>query len=508
MTGESLYLIDGSSYLYRAYHALPPLSNSEGVPTGAVYGFTSMLLKIIREKRPEALVVVFDPPGPTERHERFADYKANRAEMPDELSRQIPYIHRVVDAMRIPLLMQPGQEADDLIGSLARQAAAQGRRVTVVTGDKDMLQLVGAGVRVYDSMKEKVYGEPEVLERFGVPPAQVVEVMGLMGDAIDNIPGVRGIGEKTARSLIQQFGTIEELLARLPEVKSAKVRALLRTQADQARLSRSLVLIKTDLPVGMDLGRLALQAPDDVALSALFRELEFTGLQRDFAASASSAPVRVVALERAEEVDQVARSLLASDEVAIAVVARDGELASRRLLGLALCVEPNVAVFPFAGPAAAGGLERLRPVFEGLRPAKTGHDLKRTVASLRKEGISLGGLAFDTMVASYLLNPNRSDHSLQAVALEQLGVTPASGPAVSAGDKSREEVMRRAAVEATLARELKEVLLPKLQAAGLVSLFETVEMPLIEVLVSMEKAGFRVDGDQLRELGKELETQL
>jgi len=508
MAGESLYLIDGSSYLFRAYHALPPLSNREGVPTGAVYGFTSMLLKIIREKRPGALVVVFDPPGPTERHERFADYKANRAEMPEELGRQIPYIHRVVDAMRIPLLMQAGQEADDLIGSLARQAAMQGRRVIVVTGDKDMLQLVGAGVQVYDSMKEKVYGEPEVLERFGVPPAQVVEVMGLMGDAIDNIPGVRGIGEKTARSLIQQFGTIEELLARLQEVKSAKVRELLRTQADQARLSRSLAVITTDLPVGVDLGQLALQAPDDVALSALFRELEFTGLQRDFTVSASSEPVRLVALERAEEVDQVARDLLASNEVAIAVVAGDGELASQRLLGLALCMEPNVAVCPIPGLAATEALERLRPVFEGSKPAKTGHDLKQVVASLRKNGISLEGLAFDTMVASYLLNPNRSDHSLQAVALEQLGVSPASAPAVSAGDERLGEVMRQAAVEATMARELKGVLLPKLQAAGLVPLLETVEMPLIEVLASMEMAGCKVDGDQLRELGKELETQL
>jgi len=508
MAGESLYLIDGSSYLFRAYHALPLLSNSKGVPTGAVYGFTNMLLKIIRDKRPDAVVVIFDPPGPTERHERFADYKANRAEMPHELSLQVPYIHRVVEAMRIPLLIQPGQEADDLIGSVARQAAAEGRRVTILTGDKDMLQLVEPRVQVYDPMKEKVYGEPEVVERFGVSPGQVVEVMGLMGDAIDNIPGVRGIGEKSAKNLIQQFGTIEELLARLSEVKSSKVREILRSQAEQARLSRSLALIRTDLPVGLDLKQIALQQPDEAALQALFRDLEFTGLQRTFAAPASSGSMRVIPLDREEEVERVARDLLASDEVAIAVVRNDGEQAGLRLRGVAVCLEPGLAVCLFRGPASAAGFERLRPAFSGVRPGKIGHDLKQAMAALRTEDIHLGGLAFDTMVASYLLNPNRPDHSLEAVALEQLGVRPELGSVAEGMVEPPEAVMRRAAGEATLVKDLKDALFPKLQEAGLLSLFETIEMPLIEVLASMEMAGFRVDGDQLRELGKELETQL
>ena len=508
MAGQALYLIDGSSYLFRAYHALPPLSNSKGLPTGAVYGFTNMLLKIIREKRPEALVVVFDTPGPTERHERFADYKANRGEMPDELSRQIPYVHRVVEAMRIPLLMQTGQEADDLIGSLARRAAAEGRLVTIVTGDKDMLQLVGPRIQVYDSMKEKVYGEPEVLERFGVASSQVVDMMGLMGDAIDNIPGVRGIGEKTARNLIQQFGTIEETLARLSEVKSAKVREILGGQAEQARLSRSLALIRTDLPVELEPERAALQEPDAAALQALFRELEFTGLQRAFTPQGSSAPACLISLDRTEKVDEFIRRLSASDEVAVAVAVRGGGPAGEGLRGIAFCAEPGVAVCLFPGPTAGTGLERLGPVLASERPGKIGHDLKRAVTALRNEGIVMGGLAFDTMVASYLLNPNRSDHSLQAVALEQLGVKPGAGSAAEVMDDSSKEAVGQVAGEAHLAWQLKEVLLPKLQESGLASLFETIEMPLIEVLASMEMVGFRVDGDQLRELGKELETQL
>ncbi|HZY30031.1 MAG TPA: DNA polymerase I, partial [Candidatus Methylomirabilis sp.] len=275
-----------------------------------------------------------------------------------------------------------------------------------------------------------------------------------------------------------------------------------------ARLSRSLALIRTDLPVGLDLKQIALQQPDEAALQALFRDLEFTGLQRTVAASASPGSIRVVALDREEEVERVAVDLLASDEVAIAVVRNDGEQAGSRLRGVAVCREPGLAVCLFCGQAPAAGWERLGPAFSGVRPRKIGHDLKRAIAVLRTEDIRLGGLAFDTMVASYLLNPNWSDHSLEAVALEQLGVRPEQGPAAGGKVEGLEEVMRRAAVEATLAKQLKDALFPKLQEAGLLSLFETIEMPLIEVLASMEIDGFRVDGDQLRELGKELETQL
>lgn len=508
MAGRSLYLIDGSSYLFRAYHALPPLTNSEGIPTGAVYGFTNMLLKIIRDERPEALVVVFDSAGPTERHERYADYKANREQMPDDLSRQIPYIHRVVEAMRIPLLMQQGQEADDLIGSLARQAEAQDFHVTIVTGDKDMLQLIGPDIRVYDSMKEKVYGEPEVLERFGVPPGQVVEVMGLMGDPIDNIPGVRGIGEKTARSLIQQFGSIEEIITRLHEIKSAKVREILRSQVEQARLSRDLARLRTDLQVSVDLGQVALREPDNAALQALFRELGFTGLQRTFTPVTSRNSLRMVVIDREEEIGETVKELLDFDSVAIAVALNDSGSGDGELYGLAFCKEPDVALCYFPGAMTGSNLEHLRPALAGEKPTKIGHDLKRTMTALRKEGVVLGGLSFDTMVASYLLNPNRSDHSLAALVLEQLGMKHEEEPGTKDRGDGREGAMRRTAEEAHLAWQLKDVLLPRLEQSGLLSLFKTIEMPLIEVLASMEEAGFRVDVEQLGELGKELEGQL
>ncbi len=231
----TLYLIDGSAYIYRAFFALPALNNSKGLQTNAVYGFMTTLLKIIREHRPDGLVVAFDEKGPTLRHEEFKEYKAQRPPMPDGMKAQIPYIHRVVEALNIPAVKQVGYEADDLIGTLARQAEQAGHDVVIVTGDKDMLQLITPHVRIYDPVKDKWSGDAECIAKFGVEPGRVVEIMGLMGDSSDNIPGVKGIGEKTAMKLISQFGSIDELLRRLDEVTPTRIKTLLTDQADNAQ---------------------------------------------------------------------------------------------------------------------------------------------------------------------------------------------------------------------------------------------------------------------------------
>jgi len=243
-----LYLIDGSAYIYRAFFALPALNNSKGLQTNAVYGFMTTLLKIIREHKPDGLAVAFDEKGPTLRHAEFKEYKAQRPPMPDGMKAQIPYIHRVVEALNIPAVKQAGYEADDLIGTLARQAEQAGYDVVIVTGDKDMLQLLTPHIRIYDPVKDKWSGDAECVAKFGVEPGRVVEVMGLMGDTSDNIPGVKGIGEKTAMKLIAQFGTIEELLRRLDEVTPARIKALLTEQAENAQLSRKLATIDTQSP--------------------------------------------------------------------------------------------------------------------------------------------------------------------------------------------------------------------------------------------------------------------
>jgi DNA polymerase-1 len=279
---KTLYLIDGSAYIYRAFFALPALNNSQGLQTNAILGFTTMLLKILRERKPDGLVVAFDEKGPTLRHAEFKAYKAQRPPMPEGMSAQIPYIHRVVEALNIPAVRQAGYEADDLIGTLAHQAEQAGFEVIIVTGDKDMFQLLTSHVCIYDPVKDKWIGEAECRERFGVEPARVVEIMGLMGDATDNIPGVKGIGEKTAMKLIAQFGTIEELLRRVEEVTPPRVKTLLIEQAENARLSRRLATIQLDSPVTFDPATYHLKPPHQDQLTDLLRELGFTTLLKSF----------------------------------------------------------------------------------------------------------------------------------------------------------------------------------------------------------------------------------
>ena len=280
-----LVLLDGSSSLYRAFFALPPLSNSKGTPTHAILGFTSMLLKLLREEEPDALAVAFDGPGPTTRHREFAEYKAQRPAMPEAMAQQIPYVHRVLEAMRVPILMIPAEEADDILGTVAVRAAAEGYRVTLVSGDKDLLQVVGERIVVRDTMKEKTWGPAEVQERYGVSPGQFQDLLALMGDSIDNIPGVPGVGEKTARDLVQRYGTLEAVLERGVEVSRPRLRESLRTHAEQARMSKRLATIRTDLPVPWTAADLSRKAPDVPALLALFRELEFSRLVQQFSQS-------------------------------------------------------------------------------------------------------------------------------------------------------------------------------------------------------------------------------
>ena len=278
MKPDRLFLIDGHSFIYRAYFAIRSLSTSKGQPTNAIYGFTNMLIKVVREKQPDFFAVVFDSKGPTHRHQEYAAYKAQRPEMPDTLSQQVPFIHRIVSAFRIPLLMMEGYEADDLIGTLAKQAEQKGFDITIVTGDKDLFQLISPRIRIYDSMKDKIYDSQDVQERFGVEPERIPEIMGLMGDTIDNIPGVPGIGEKTAIKLVQQFHTIDNLLGHLDQVRQHKLQETLYRHKDLAKMSRQLVTLQLDCPIQTDLSHLKRTAPDMQELMDLFQQLEFHSL--------------------------------------------------------------------------------------------------------------------------------------------------------------------------------------------------------------------------------------
>lgn len=277
-----LVLVDGTASLYRAFYALPPLTNSRGEPTHAVLGFATMLLKLVREEAPQGLAIAFDGPGLTVRHQVFAAYKAQRPPTPEGLIRQIPHVHRLLAALRVPALLVPGEEADDILASLAVRAAAEGYVVRIVTGDKDLLQVVTERILVRDPMKQVTLGPAEVVQRYGIPPARIPDLLALMGDSSDNIPGVPGVGEKTARGLLERFGDLEGVLAHRDEA-TPKLRGALEAHAEQARLSGRLATIRTDLPLPWSVGDLVTRPPDVPAVLTLCRELEFSRLAEQFA---------------------------------------------------------------------------------------------------------------------------------------------------------------------------------------------------------------------------------
>jgi DNA polymerase-1 len=505
---KTLYLIDGSAYIYRAFFALPALNNSQGLQTNAILGFTTMLLKILRERKPDGLVVAFDEKGPTLRHAEFKAYKAQRPPMPEGMSAQIPYIHRIVDALNIPSVRQAGYEADDLIGSLAHQAELAGFDVIIVTGDKDMFQLLTPHVRIYDPVKDKWLGETECRERFGVEPARVVEIMGLMGDATDNIPGVKGIGEKTAMKLIAQFGTIEELLHRVEEVTPPRIKALLIEQADNARLSRRLATIQLDSPVTFDPTTYHIKPPQQDQLTDLLRELGFTSLLKSFQPAfhpTKTQEIQTALIQDEPSAQKFVEGLPKGSALGLHCLLSAGS----NVLGMALSTGDTTAFIPLDVRTY------MRPITALLHdPTRTKvvHDLKATLLVFHRMGLTLAGPYLDTMVADYLLNPNRRDHRLETIAFEMLDHRLGPGHKENAAPQSlfeedtgsREEAAESASVLAKLAQPVME----RLSAQGSLSLFTEVEMPLVPVLAEIERNGFLLDVEGLRRLSKELERDL
>ncbi|MCG3112184.1 MAG: DNA polymerase I [Candidatus Manganitrophus sp. SB1] len=516
MAKKTFYIIDGSSYIYRAYFAIRELSTSTGFPTNAVYGFTQMLLKIIKDKKPDYLAIAFDTKGPTFRHTAYQDYKIHRPEMPDPLALQIPYIHRMVEAFRIPVIMGDGFEADDLIGTLAKKGEAQGYRVVVVTGDKDMFQLISPGVSVYDTMKEKHYTEKEILEKFGTTPAQVVEIMGLMGDSVDNIPGVNGIGEKTAVQLVQQFGTIEHLLANLDQVKKPKLRQTLEAEAETARLSRSLALIDTDCPIEFDPARFQMQSPDFERLIPLCNEMEFSNILKGLTLPPPTMAdgYRILLLtEAGKEIDAVQKKA----RVAVDMLLTSEEPMRAEWVGIAFCPEKGEAFYiPLEDRKQLP--PEIKTILESASIIKVGHDLKLAEIVLGRRGIVLRNASFDTMIASYLLNPGRRDHTLETVAFEYLKERLTTATEAAGGDK---EAKAHPLIEAQPSRiapylcqradailKLADLLPSLLDGQGLTPLFNDLEMPLVPVLAEIERNGVKIDADLLSEISKELDAKL
>jgi len=537
-----LVLVDGSSYLYRAYHALPPLSNSRGLATGAVKGVISMLRRLMKDYPGSPVAVVFDAKGKTFRDDIYPEYKANRPPMPDDLREQVEPIHAIVRAMGLPLLCEEGVEADDVIGTLAREASAGGRTVIVSTGDKDMAQLVNEHVTLVNTMTETLLTPEGVQEKFGVPPEHVIDLLALMGDKIDNIPGVPGVGEKTALGLLQGLGGLDDIYRSLDKVgtlgfRGAKTMAAkLEKERDNAYLSFRLATIATDLDLPLKHTDIENGEPDADALRTLYQDLEFKSwldeLERGTGPEAPDedvgAPSPAQATAHYDTVlDQALFDAWLQKLSNAELFAFDTETTSlnymqAELVGVSFAVAPGEAAYVPVAHSYPGApqqldrdrvLEALRPLLEDEQRAKVGQNLKYDASVLARYGITLRGIAFDTMLESYVLDSTATRHDMDSLALKYLGrstthfedVAGKGAKQITFDQVGLEEAAPYAAEDADVTLALHEVLWPKLQAEGsLEKVFTEIERPLVSVLSRMERTGALLDEDRLWEQSREL----
>ena len=524
-----LFLIDGNSQMYRAYHAIRGLTGPDGRSTNAVFGFITMLRKLVAEQSPALIAAAFDLKGPTFRHELSADYKANRRPMPDDLVEQVPRVHEACAALGVPIVTREGFEADDVIGSLAARAVAAGFDVAVVTGDKDFFQLVDDRVRVFNPRDDGIwFDEPGVREKFGVRPDQVVDVLALMGDASDNVKGVPGIGEKTARALVNEFGTLDRLLERAAELPKKKHRTALTEHADDARRSRDLVRIRTDVAVDADPADFRYRGPDRERCFALFSALGFKSLLNDFAppaATAATVDADYRTVTAAAELESLATALRGAGRCGLHILTTAGPPSREGLVGLAFATGPRAARYvPLARPGldlsgsldAATVFAALGPILEAPDVRTVGHDLKRAMRWLAEHEVGLRGLDLDTMIASYLLDSTRPAPALETVALEHARYQVVTAEAVRGkGAKAPdfdavppEAVLAYACERADLPLQAAAPLTEALEKEGLLALYREFEHPLIPVLDGIERAGVQVAAAALAEQSRSMKVRL
>ncbi len=522
---RTLYLIDGSAYIYRAYHAIRSLTNSKGLPTNAAFGFTRMLIKLIEDRSPEYVVMFFDAKGPTFRHEIYQDYKANRPPMPEDLSIQIPYIKEITHGFNISVIEMQGFEADDLIGTFKCQAEKDGFFVVMVTGDKDFVQLVTDNAVIWDPMKEKTIDIKTVRDDFGIEPYQMIDVMALSGDASDNIPGVPGIGPKTALSLIKTFGTVERLYESVHTITKKKQHENLVQYKEQAFMSKELVKINIDVPVPFNPENFNYKTPDNTRLSKLFKNLEFRQLQQAFPKRSDLSNKNYRAIYDMSALFDLIERLKKAEMFAIDTETTSKDPMKAKLVGLSFSMKPDEAFYiPCAHdyPEAPVQLElkkvlsQLKPVLENSDVKKIGQNIKYDWMVLKRHGINLAGVLFDTMLASYLINPSKRAHNLDQIALDFLDHKTITYKEISGKGKkdvSFSEIPLEKAVpysceDADITLMAHHVLMPLIDRADLMELYNNVELPLVPVLMNMEMTGVCVDKEKLMDLSKSFEHQL
>ncbi len=520
----TLYLVDGSNYVYRAFYAIRELSNSKGFPTNAIYGFTNMLIKLLRERKPDYIVITFDVKGPTFRHEAYEDYKATRKTTPEALIPQIACIKDIIRGFSIPIVEQQGLEADDIIGSLARKYTAEGLKTIIVSGDKDMMQLVDDDVIMVDTMNDKTYDVAAVKERFGVEPAKVAEILGLMGDVSDNIPGVPGVGPKSALRLIEEFGSVEGILKNIEKLRNSRLRESMRTYADQALMSRNLAVIKTDVDFDFDLESARTREPDVNALKNLFQEFEFSSLLQELKIKETSVEGQYNLILTDDDFQKLLETLKKVAAFSMDIVADNGPMHAT-IIGLSLSTSVGNGYYIPLGHRYMGAPAQLNvtDVLNGLKPflaadtiAKDGHDLKNAQILLARRDVKLKNLGCDTMVASYILNPAKHSFELADVVRDHLNRHIAAakdliGSGAKAApfrlvpvEKAKDYACRRTDTLVSLAQVLTE----KLAQEGFGELFHDVEMPLVSILAAMEQKGVLLDLKLMKEMSLESEQLL
>ncbi len=519
MSKKRLFLIDGNSFCYRAYYAIRGLTNSKGQPTNAIYGFVTMLNKIIKDNTPDMFAVAFDMKGPTFRHKKYEEYKIHRKPMPDDLVSQMPYIKKLVNAYNIPIYELEGYEADDVLATIAKKAEEKDVETFIVTGDKDALQLIDSHIKIYSTHKEGlVYDAKKVKEFYGVEPEKMIDIMGLMGDATDNIPGVPGIGEKSAVELIGEFGTLENLLSNIDKVKGEAKRKTLKDNEKLAILSKELAVLDTQVPIKVDFKDLELKAPDEEMLLELYKELEFKSFFKDLTPKGKlDSEYELVKDEK--EFKRLVEELKGLKEFAFdfETTSEDPMLATP--VGVSFswkvghaCYVPMNKYFDMAGV-----MDALKPVFENPKIEKIGQNIKYEYIILANQDIKLKGISFDTMVASYLLNPSKLNHNLEDISFEYLNhkmttsITELLGKgknAITMDKVDVDKVCQYCSEDSDVTFRLKKILEKEISKKDLDNLFYDVEMPLIEVLATMEMNGVAINRIYLASLSKELDKKL
>lgn len=542
MTGrrKTVYLVDGSAVFYRAYFAFirNPLINSRGENTSATFGFVNSLLKIINEEKPDYIAIAFDTKQPTFRHERYPEYKSTRAKMPDELVDQLPRIRQAAEALNIPCYELEGYEADDIIGTMARRAEKEGFEVWCVTGDKDFFQLVSENVMVYNpkgsSGEPDRYGPEEVKAKFGVYPDKVIDKLALMGDSSDNVPGIPGIGPKTADSLLEQFGSLDSVLEKYESVKAKGTRQKIADHADSARISRELVIIKTDVPIGFKLDDLRKKEINYELAKELFLELEFNRLLKQLLPESEAADISETVPATAEadyrpvssleELKTLVETMSGSKEIAVDTETTSLDALEADLVGVSLTDKARTGYYIPLGHSVdveqnlprKEALKLLKKLLENPKVQKCGQNIKYDFHVLRRCGIEINPIGFDTMLASYVIDPSARDKSLNFLAMKYLDyqMQPITD-LIGSGKNQRtfdtvpvDKATFYAAEDADFTFRLRGKLAPLIDEHGMNNLYYNIELPLVTVLADMEREGIRVDTEFLGSLSGDMDSRI